>query len=136
MKYLLFSLMFACSMNAQTTIHFYYAPIEQTTGAEVLIPVRNTSISLGGGFSGAWDVHKGSPEKEEWCSLYSTASTGYLGDFLIKYKAGICTYIKSEIVSYKPLIGVSAMYSINDYFGVEIGYDTFNKATIGVVAKF
>jgi len=121
---------------SQTTIHFYYAPIEQTTGAEVLIPVRNTSISLGSGFSGAWDVHKGSPEKEEWCSLYTTASTGYLGDFLIKYKAGLCTYIKSEIVSYKPLIGVSGMYSINDDFGVEIGYDNFNKATIGVVAKF
>jgi len=39
-------------------------------------------------------------------------------------------------VSYKPLIGVSAMYSINNDFGVEMGYDTFNKATIGVVAKF
>lgn len=160
MKYLLFSLMFACSMNAQTTIHFYYAPIVQTTGAEILIPVRNTSISLGGGFSGAWDVVETLPShineydlkqgqkafREEWTSLYATCSFGYFKDFLIKYRGGLAVYndkvtfnddyTKIDKVTYRPMIGISAMYSINDDFGIEAGYDTFNKVTIGVAVKF
>jgi len=160
MKYLLFSLMFACSMNAQTRIHFYYAPIEQTTGAEVLIPVRNTSISLGGGFSGAWDVVETLPShineydlkqgqkafREEWTSLYATCSFGYFKDFLIKYRGGLAVYqdkvtfnsdyTKLDKIIYLPMIGVSAMYYFDKDFGIEAGFDTFNKLTFGLTVNF
>jgi len=145
---------------SQTTIHFYYGT-EQTTGAEVLFPVRNSNIYLGGGFSGAWNVKESVPghiseydlqqevtdtRHEAWCSLYVTSSFGYLGPFLIKYRTGLAVYndkvtfnndyTKIEKVDYKPLFGVSAMYSLSDDWGVEIGADTFNEFTVGITVKF
>lgn len=120
---------------SQTTIHFY-ASSEKTTGAELLIPVRNTSISLGGGFSGAWDVHKGSPKREEWCSLYAIGSAGYLCDVMVKYRTGLSTYTQSNVVIYKPMIGISGMYSISKDVGLEVGFDTFNKLTLGLTVIF
>jgi len=143
---------------SQTTIHFYYGT-EQTTGAEILTPVNN--IWLGGGFSGAWNVKESVPghindydrrqevtdtRHEAWCSIYATSSFGYIGKFLIKYRTGLAVYndkvtfnndyTKIEKVDYKPLFGVSAMYSLNDDWSLEIGADNFNKFTVGLTVKF
>lgn len=161
MKKLLLLLLFTvCSYSQNTTIHFYYSS-EQLTGAEIMFPVRGTDFYLGGGFSGTWDVKEIVPgnineydkrqtitnkDREEWTSLYGVASFGHFGPFLIKYRGGLAVYndkitfndkyTKIECVTYRPLIGVSAMYSITDDFGIEFGYDTFNEATIGLTAKF
>lgn len=146
--------------HSQTTIHFYYGT-EQTTGAEILFPIRNSDFYLGGGFSGAWDVKETLPShindydrrqvvtseiREEWCSLYLTASAGYLGSVLVKYRGGLAvyqdkvtfndSYTKMDEIVYRPIIGVSGVYSFNDYFGVEVGFDTFNKLTMGLTVNF
>lgn len=158
-KIILFFLFVTIGYSQNTTIHFYYSS-EQLTGAEIMIPVRGTDFYLGGGFSGAWDVKEIVPgrineydksqtitnkDREEWCSLYAVGSAGHLGAFLIKYRGGLAVYndkvtfndkyTKIECVTYRPLIGVSAMYSITDDFGIEFGYDTFNEATLGLTVK-
>lgn len=86
---------------------------------------------------------------EQWCSLYVTSSFGFFKGILIKYKTGLAVYNKKitfesdthqynkiEKVLYKPLIGIGAMYSINKDVGIELGIDSFNKATIGFTVLF
>lgn len=135
-KLILIALLFTIGSHSQnTTIHFYYAPIEKTSGAEVLTPVGD--IWLGGGFSGAWDVQNN--RKERWCSIYTTASFGYLNSVLVKYKAGLCTFTEGqnrETVTYQPMIGISGMYAVSKDYGIEVGYDTFNKVSLGFTVIF
>jgi hypothetical protein len=86
---------------------------------------------------------------EEWCSIYGVGSTGFIKNILIKYKGGLSVYNrkitfengqsiynKIDKVLYKPLIGIGGMYSINDDFGIEVGFDTFNKFTGGFAVLF
>lgn len=161
MKTLALLLLAFTGYSQSTSVHFYYST-EQTTGAELLIAVRGTeSAYLGGGFSGAWGVKTSLPTKineydkrqtvtdkdrEEWCSLYATASFGYLGPVLVKYRAGLAVYndkvtfnddyTKIEKVAFKPLIGVSAMYELTKDIGLEVGFDNFNKLTAGITVLF
>ncbi|MES2240457.1 MAG: hypothetical protein V4497_09400 [Bacteroidota bacterium] len=161
MKKLITLLLFTASnMQAQTTISFYVSS-KLTTGAEVMFPVHGTDFYIGGGFSGAWDVVKTMPGhiseydkkqpnqnafREEWTSIYAVGSTGYLGKIQIKYKAGLAVYndkvtfnndyTKIDQITYRPLIGISGMYAIGENYGIELGADTFNGATIGFCAIF
>ncbi len=159
MKKLITLLLFTTAMKAQTTISFYVSS-KLTTGAEVMFPIRGTDYYIGGGFSGAWDVVETLPShineydkkqsqnafREEWCSIYATGSTGYLGKIQIKYKAGLAVYndkvtfnndyTKIDQITYRPLIGISGMYAIGENYGIELGADTFNKFTIGFCAIF
>ena len=86
---------------------------------------------------------------EEWCSIYGVGGTGLIRKVLIKCKAGLSVYNKKttfengqliynkiDKVLYKPLIGVGAMYEINDDIGIEVGIDTFNKFTGGFAVLF
>ena len=153
MKKLIIALLFITVAHSQTTIHFY-ASSKLTTGSECLIDGK-----AGFGFSGAWDVKATIPGRitenqwkqehtrfrEEWCSLYGTASFGYLGPVLVKYRGGLAvyqdkvdfeTYCKTDRIKYSPMIGISGMYSISDAVGIEIGCDTFNKLTAGITVLF
>jgi hypothetical protein len=160
MKTIILLLLAFTGYSQNTTIHFYYSS-EQLTGAEIMFPVRGTDFYLGGGLSGAWNIKEvvtghineydksqtiTNKDREEWCSLYTVCSTGFLRQFLIKYRVGLAVYnekvtfndkyTKIKKVNYLPLIGVSAMYSITDDFGIEAGFDIFNKATLGFTVKF
>jgi hypothetical protein len=159
-KLIIILLIIGSTTQAQTTISFY-GSTKLTTGAEILVPVGEADFYLGGGFSGAWDVEETVPghinnydknqtvtnkNRESWCSLYATTSFGYLGKFLIKYRGGLAVYndkvtfnsdyTKVDKVVYKPLLGVTAMYSITKDIGLEGSYDTFNKFAIGFTILF
>lgn len=163
MKTLILILLSAISYSQNTTIHFYYGT-ENTAGAEIMFLLRGTdSAFLGGGFSGAlkqkqafgeinaYDLKQTilSDENESWCSLYLSGSFGFLKTILLKYRGGLAVYnnkitflsgsyeyTKIDHVVYKPMLGVSAMYSITDDFGIEAGFDTFNKCTVGLTVNF
>lgn len=116
---------------------FLYGTTHSAT-AEVLVHVNGTeSFYLGGGFGGVLTQDRYSGKYEKWCDIYASTSFGYIGDVMVKYKAGLSTYVKNgKDVSYKPMAGISAMYGITKDFGIEAGFDTFNKATIGFVVLF
>lgn len=161
MKMLLLILLSTFCYSQNTTIHFYVSS-KLTTGGEIMFQIRGTeSKFLGGGFSGAWKIEEVVPGRitkydlekeitskfdEEWCSLYLTGSSGFLGPVLIKYRGGLGvynqkvtfedSYTKINKAVYRPLIGISAMYSIIKDLGVEVGVDTFNKATVGFTVNF
>jgi hypothetical protein len=146
-------------------MHFYYGTA-QTTGAELLVHVKNTeSFYLGGGFSGTWNKNNANGEyklerissydmrnsnptttaSDQWCSIYGVASFGCIGSVMVKYKAGLGvwdkrlnfdTFNKSQRIVYSTLIGIGAEYSFCDDYGIEIGIDNFNKVTIGITANF
>lgn len=155
MKKLILLLLFTVIAQAQeATIHFYCSS-ELTTGAEILIH------KAGFGFSGAWDVKEVIPGhineydlkqtitseiREQWCSLYLVGRVINFNDILLKARGGIAvyndkvtfnnSYTKIDKVTYLPLIGISAMYPITDDIGIEAGFDTFNKGTLGFTILF
>lgn len=120
---------------SQTTMSFHYGTAN-TLGAEILTPVTDF-FSLGGGFGGVLTQNRYSGKPEKWCDAYLVSSFGYIGNVMIKEKAGLSVYCKNgREVSYKSLIGIGAMYAVSDSYGVEIGCDTFNKLTIGFCVIF
>jgi len=163
MVYLLV-LLGSISYSQEATIHFYGSS-KLLLGSEILVHVNDTdSFYLGGGFSGATNVKevtKGHINEydqkytvnsfnEEWCSIYGTTSFGFFKSVLIKFKGGLGVYNKKvdfknsngyeytkiDKVVYQPLLGMSAMYSLTKDIGIEIGVDSFNKATIGFTVLF
>jgi hypothetical protein len=153
-KLLLLLLITTFSYAQDTTIHFY-GSTKLTTGAEILFS------NYGFGFSGAWNVKETLPSdindydktqtvtseiREEWCSLYLVASIGNFHDVLIKARGGLAVYndkvtfnddyTKIDQVTYRPLIGISAMYPITEDIGIEAGFDTFNYGTVGFTILF
>lgn len=165
MKTLALLLLAFTGYSQTTTLHFYYSSANNS-GAEILTAVRGTeSAYLGGGFSGALKQQPVTPGhinaydlrqtvnrsfSEKWCSLYAVGSFGFLGPVLVKYRGGLAvynrkvdfetangfTYSKIDRVEYKPLIGVSVMYELTKDVGIEAGFDSFNKATIGLTVLF
>lgn len=135
MKTLLTLLLLTTIAQAQTVISFHYGT-SNTAGAELLTPVTD-NFSLGGGFGGVLTQDRYSGKAEKWCDIYAVSSFGYIVNVMIKEKAGLSVYIKdAEKVTYKPLLGIGAMYALNKDYGVEIGADTFNGVTIGFCVIF
>jgi len=153
-KLLLLLLITTYSYSQDTTIHFY-GSTKQTTGAEILFS------NAGFGFSGAWKVQETLPShindydrqqtitseiREEWCSLYLIGSVGDFHNILIKARGGLAVYndkitfnndyTKIDKITYRPLVGLSAMYAITEDIGIEAGFDTFNYGTIGFTILF
>ena len=123
--------------SQNTTIHFYGASAK-ILGGEIMFNIRGTeSLYLGGGFSGATSPDR-TANHEKWCSLYAVGSTGYLGPVMVKYKAGLAAFTNADIakVDYRPLAGIGAMVALTKDFGLEIGYDTFNNASVGFTVFF
>lgn len=165
MKTIILLFLATISYSQTAAIHFYGSS-EQTLGSEVLFLLRNTeSCYLGGGFSGALVQKKvmsnGLTEfdkkqaildtfNEEWCSIYATGSLGFIQALMVKFKAGLGVYnhkidfvtnngyeyTKIDRVNYQPMVGISGMYTITKDIGMEIGFDTFNKGTIGFTILF
>lgn len=135
MKTLILLLLSTFAYCQTTTIHFYYGT-EKMLGSEIMFQIKDHTY-LGGGFSGALNPDR-SLNDEKWCSVYATASFGYIGNIMIKYKAGLATFTNKKItdVNYKPLIGIGAMYQISKDIALEIGYDTFNCGTVGFTVLF
>lgn len=92
---------------------------------------------------------------EQWCSLYSVGSLGYFKSLLVKAKLGLgiynqidnfkglnpsnlstYDYHKKTGLSYLPVVGASVMYALTDNYGVEIGGDYFNGASVGFSVIF
>ena len=147
--------------SQNTTVHFYYGA-KNIAGSEIMFHIKNTeSTYLGAAFSGALKQQATMPGdinaydlkqtvnksfNEEWCSIYGVGSSGFIKSVLVKYKGGLSVYNKKvefnneyykiEKIVYKPLIGISAMYSVTNDFGLEVGIDTFNIGTIGLTANF
>jgi len=153
-KLLLLLLITTFSYSQDTTIHFY-GSTKLTTGAEILFS------NAGFGFSGAWDAKDCLPShineydkkqtvtseiREEWCSIYLVGTVGYFHDILIKARGGLAVYndkvtfndnyTKIDKVTYRPLVGISAMYPITEDIGIEAGFDTFNYGTVGFTILF
>ncbi len=138
MKKLILLLLFTVIAQAQeTTLHFYYGT-ENTLGAEIITHIEGTeSFYLGGGYGGVLTQDRTSGKFEKWCNIYTSTSFGYIREVMVKYRAGLAVYNKGrEEVSYKPLVGVSAMYSITKDVGIEAGFDTFNYGTVGFTILF
>jgi hypothetical protein len=143
----------------------FYVSSEHQIGAECLFKIKGTeSFSLGGGFSGS--AHKSIADgefmpghagtkyatntvRETWCSIYATSSFGYVGPVLIKYRTGLAVYeIKQNYNNngdlynkdlkedYEPLVGVSVMYEPIKDIGIELGFDNYNKLTVGFCVIF
>lgn len=155
MKKLILLLLFTVIAQAQeTTIHFYGSS-KLTTGVELLIG------NAGFGFSGAWNVKETVPShineydkkqtitseiREEWCSFYATGYIANFHDAIFKARGGLAvyndkitfndSYTKFEKLTFLPLIGISVMYPITEDIGIEAGFDTFNKGTIGLTILF
>ncbi len=130
------------SYSQSATVHFFYGT-DKMLGGEMLFNVRGTeSLYLGGGFSGALEQNRTIrpiADDEKWCSLYAVGSLGYYKSVLIKSKAGLAVYTGKntfEEVLYKPLVGIGVMYELNQDFGIEGGFDTFNGVTIGFTVIF
>jgi len=137
MKTLLLILVTSIGYSQNTTVHFYYGTANNA-GAEVMFALRGTeSTYIGGGYSGALSPDR-SVDHEKWCSIYAVGSFGYLGPIMVKYRAGLATFTNFKIVNvdYKPMAGVSAMYTITKDVGLEVGADTFNKVTLGFTILF
>lgn len=135
MKTLLTLLLLTITAQAQTVMSFHYGT-SNTLGAELLTPV-NDNFSLGGGFGGVLTQDRYSREYEKWCDIYAVSSFGYIGNIMIKEKAGLSVYCKNgKEVSYKPMMGIGAVYDINKDYGFEAGIDTFNGITIGFCVIF
>lgn len=136
MKTLLtFLLLSASCYSQQAAVSFFYGT-EKTLGAELLVNISD-SFYLGGGFGGALKPDR-TKDNEKWCDIYAVTSFGYIGNVMIKEKAGLSTFTSDngKTVSYKPLIGIGAMYDVTKDLGIEIGADTFNKLTIGFCVIF
>lgn len=117
------------SWGQNTTISFFYGT-SHTLGGEVLTKV-NDGLSLGLGYGGT------TVKQSKWCDIYAVSSFGYIGQVMIKEKAGLAVYTdEHKQAYYKPLIGIGAMYQVNKNYGLELGLDTFNKVTIGFCAIF
>lgn len=135
MKTLLTLLLLSTIAQAQTVMSFNYGT-SNTLGAEILTNVTD-NFSLGGGFGGVLTQDRYSGRYERWCDLYAVSSFGYIGNVMIKEKAGLSVYCRDgREVSYKPLIGIGAMYAVSKDYGVEIGADSFNGVTIGFCVIF
>lgn len=166
MKRLLLLVLFSGTMYSQSdaTMHFY-AGSARTLGSELLIHVNDTdSFYLGGGFGGTTNAvyvprspindydkqYIVNSFDEEWCSLYGVTSFGFFKAVMIKFKGGLAVYnrkvnfendngfkyVKLDKALFRPLLGASAMYSITEDVGVEVGLDTFNHATLGFTILF
>lgn len=136
MKTLLtFLLLSASCYSQQATVSFFYGT-SNTLGSELLMPVTDY-FSLGGGFGGAINPDR-ICNNERWCDIYAVTSFGYIGNVMIKEKAGLSTFTSNngKTISYKPLIGIGAMYALNKDYGIEAGIDSFNGVTIGFCVIF
>ncbi len=163
---LLLLLVSSIGYSQNTTMHFYTGSAKTLGGEILFHINNTESSYLGFGFGGAikdkatgadltghindYDTkYYVNSVKEPWCSFYTTSSTGFLYMVMIKYKLGLGVYDKKdnfdangylynkkEKLLYEPLIGLSAMYDITKDVGVEVGYDTFNKGTIGFTILF
>lgn len=135
MKTLLTLLLLTTIAQAQTVISFHYGT-SNTLGAELLTPV-NDNFSIGGGFGGVLTQDRYSGKAEKWCDLYAVSSFGYIGNVMIKEKAGLSVYCKDgKSVTYRPMVGIGAMYAISKDYGLEAGCDSFNGVTIGFCVIF
>ncbi len=137
-KTLLVAMLVSGLANAQTTTIHFYGATAKTLGAEVMFKLKGTeSAYIGGGYSGATSPER-TANHEKWCSLYAVGSLGYLGPLLVKYKAGLATFTNAKIehVDYRPMAGISVMYTISKDFGLEAGYDSFNNAAVGFTVLF
>lgn len=165
MKTLALLLLAFTGFAQSASVHFYYSSANNA-GAEIMFALRGTdSAYLGGGFSGAlnqqsvttghinaYDLDQtvNRSFSEKWCSLYAVGSLGFLKSVLVKYRGGLAVYnrkvdfetvngfkySKIDKIEYKPLLGVSTMYALTQDVGLEAGFDTFNKVTLGVTILF